>query len=141
MALHPNRMKQGFWLAGFVNIFGIVLFSKGFSNETIAQVDPIVMGNFGLLMIMLWGAAYLSIAQHWQKLPLMCLVFALEKGIYFVVWVNWILSSGDSLPAIYEQDIFAGVFYTIYGLNDAVFMLFFLIAYWQAKKSPATIYS
>ena len=45
-----------------------------------------------------------------------------EAG-YVVVWVTWL--SANSLQQLYAKDVFAGVFYSIYGLNDFVFMLFF----------------
>ncbi len=47
----------------------------------------------------------------------------MEKLVYVVAWGMWM--SNHSLSAVYEQDLFAGVFYSIYGLNDLAFMLFF----------------
>lgn len=49
--------------------------------------------------------------------------FVLEKLVYVVVWVGWMLE--NSLASVYSIDLFAGIFYSIYGLNDFVFMLFF----------------
>ena len=46
-----------------------------------------------------------------------------EKLVYVVVWVIW--HSGNSLAQLYSKDVFAGVFFNIYGINDFVFMLFF----------------
>ena len=37
-----------------MNIGGAILFSKGFTNKAINQADPVVMSNFGLIMIK-WG--------------------------------------------------------------------------------------
>ena len=54
--------------------------------------------------------------------------FALEKLVYVVVWFNWI--SENSLAQLYAKDLFAGVFYSIYGPNDLIFMLFFAWVFW-----------
>ncbi len=49
--------------------------------------------------------------------------FATEKLVYVVVWMTWL--SNSSLMSLYSIDTFAGVFYSIYGMNDFIFMLFF----------------
>ena len=71
----------------------------------------------------MWGIAYLSAATVISNIKWVAGAFALEKLIYVVVWINWLL--GNSLEAVYSTDIFAGIFYSIYGLNDLFFMLFF----------------
>jgi hypothetical protein len=40
-----------------------------------------------------------------------------------VVWVVWL--SKNSLPEVYAKDVFAGAFFSIYGANNFVFMVFF----------------
>ena len=115
-------IKNGFILAAIMN-FSVLIFSRGFTNVAINDADPIVMSNFGLLMIVMWGIAYLSAATVISNIKWVAGAFALEKLIYVVVWINWLL--GNSLEAVYSTDIFAGIFYSIYGLNDLFFMLFF----------------
>ena len=51
-------MKNGFIAAGLMNIGSVLLFSRGFTNSAINTADPVVMSNFGLLMIVVWGLAY-----------------------------------------------------------------------------------
>ena len=109
--MNANLTRNGFIAAAMMNIGGVLLFSRAFTNDAINQADPVVMSNFGLLMIVVWGLAYLAAA------------FAVEKLVYVVVWGLWM--ANHSLGAVYEQDLFAGVFYSIYGLNDLAFMLFF----------------
>jgi hypothetical protein len=41
---------------------GVLLFSRAFTNDAIAAADPIVMSNFGLQMMAVWGLAYLGAA-------------------------------------------------------------------------------
>lgn len=120
--MNQKLIKNGFILAAIMN-FSVLIFSRGFTNVAINDADPIVMSNFGLLMIVMWGIAYLSAATVISNIKWVAGAFALEKLIYVVVWINWLL--GNSLEAIYSTDIFAGIFYSIYGLNDLFFMLFF----------------
>jgi len=55
-------VRNGFIAAGVMNIGGVLLFSRVFTNDAIAEADPVVMSNFGLLMIVVWGLAYLGTA-------------------------------------------------------------------------------
>ncbi|WP_114765297.1 hypothetical protein [Vibrio rhodolitus] len=97
-----------------MNIGGVLLFSRGLTNQVINQFDPVVMSNFGLLMIMIWGLAYLGAATITSKLTWLAAAFALEKLAYVVTWLLWI--SHNNLSDVYQLDLFAGLFYSIYGL-------------------------
>ena len=126
-------IKYGFWLAGLANIGGVLLFSKGFSNGVLTNGDPVVMSRFGLVMIIIWGLAYISIAGTALQNRWIVAVFALEELVYVVLWALWMGSHYRGLAAIYGQDILAGVFFSIYGLNDFAFMLFFILVFRQAS--------
>lgn len=106
-----------------MNIGGVLIFSRGFTNSAINNADPVVMSNFGLLMIVVWGLAYLGAAATTSNTKWLAGAFALEKLVYVVVWFKWL--SENSLAQLYEKDLFAGAFFSIYGPNDFVFMLFF----------------
>ena len=106
-----------------MNIGGVLLFSRAFTNIAINRADPVVMSNFGLLMILVWGLAYLGAAAVTSNIKWLAGAFALEKLVYVVVWVRWL--SENSLAQLYSEDVFAGAFFSIYGANDLVFMLFF----------------
>ena len=121
-SMNQTLIKKGFILAAFLN-FSVLLFSRGFTNSAINEADPIVMSNFGLLMIVMWGVAYLAAATVTSNIKWIAGAFALEKLIYVVAWVKWLL--GNSLDAVYSADLFAGLFYSIYGVNDFLFMIFF----------------
>ena len=121
--MNKSLIQNGFIAAGLMNIGGVLLFSRGFTNEVINQADPEVMSNFGLLMIIVWGLAYISVAKSYEKVSWIAAVFALEKLIYVAIWGMWI--SDNELGVLYSKDLFAGIFYSIYGLNDFVFMLYF----------------
>lgn len=131
--MSPQRIKTGFIAAALMNIGGVLLFSKAFNNPTINQFDPVVMSNFGLLMIIVWGLAYLGAAFVTTGVKWLAGAFAIEKLVYVLVWVFWI--QDHSLASVYQQDLLAGVFYSIYGLNDLIFMLFFALVFISADSS------
>ena len=122
--MNTNWIKYGFIAAAMMNIGGVLLFSRVFTNDAINQADPVVMSNFGLLMIVVWGLAYLGAAFISGNVRWLAAAFAIEKLVYVVAWGLWM--SNHSLGAVYEQDFLAGVFYSIYGLNDLAFMAFFI---------------
>ncbi len=127
-----NLFKIGFLLAGLANVFGILLFSKFFTNTAIAEASPLVMSNFGQLMIIVWGFAYISVMNSYESVPWLSLLFAVEKLIYVITWVIWI--SNNDLTFLYAKDLLAGMFYTVYGLNDFLSMLFFGWTFWLNRK-------
>ena len=124
-------VRKGFIAAGFINISDVLLFSRAFTNDAINEADPVVMSNFGLLVIIVWGLAYISVAKSYEKVSWLSAVFSLEKLVYAAVWVLWIFN--NELGTLYSIDLFAGFFYTIYGLIDFVFMLFFGWVYFQTR--------
>ncbi len=125
--------KNGLIAAGLMNIGGVLVFSRLFTNQAINAADPVVMSNFGLVMIIVWGLAYLGAAAGGTHLKWLAGAFAVEKLVYVVAWVSW--HSGNSLSQLYATDAFAGIFYAIYGLNDLAFMLLF--AWMFMARTPA----
>jgi hypothetical protein len=126
--MNRTLVKYGFITAALMNIGGVLVFSRFFTNEVINNADPVVMSNFGLVMIMVWGLAYLGTAKVAARVDvnigLLAGAFAVEKLVYVVVWIKWL--AANSLGQLYNADLFAGIFYSIYGLNDLLFMLFFV---------------
>ncbi len=120
-----------------MNFSGVLIFSRGFTNSAINNADPLLMSNFGLLMIVVWGLAYLSAATIRSNIRWLTGVFALEKLVYFVFWILWLL--GNSLSEVYSKDVFAGIFYSIYGVNDFLFMLFFVAIFLSNGPNPSEV--
>ena len=127
MTIKNETIAKGFVLAGLMNILGVLVNSRFFTNAVIPEVDPVVMSRFGLLMIIIWGLAYLSVSKNYDKVKWLVGVFAIEKFIYGSLWTNWILS--NSLADVYNKDTSAGIFYSIYGKNDWIFFVFFLFVF------------
>lgn len=132
MTIKNTSLSKGFILAGLANMT-VLVFSRCFTNSVIAAFDPVVMSNFGLLMIVVWGLAYMSIAKNYHQVKWLVAVFAIEKFIYGAVWINWMLN--NSLSTVYEKDVMAGLFYSVYGMNDWLFFLFFSFVFIRLTKS------
>nr|WP_238566060.1 hypothetical protein [Nonlabens ulvanivorans] len=92
-----------------------------------------MMSYFGLLMIMVWGLAFIAVAKVFEKVKWLVAVFALEKLCYVIAYGYWF--SNNSVQEVYDKDMMAGVFYSIYGLNDFFFMLFFGYVFIKIMKS------
>lgn len=131
MTLQNKTFSKGFIIAGLMNA-SVLIFSRFFTNPTIAEFDPTVMSNFGLVMILVWGLAYMSIAKSYHTVKWLVGVFAVEKLIYGCVWINWMLT--NSISDVFDKDMMAGIFYAIYGINDWVFFIFFLFVFLRLSK-------
>ncbi len=106
-----------------LGVAGVLLFSRLLTNTAINEADPVVMSNFSLVMITVWGLAYMGAASSGANVRWLAAAFAVEKLVYVVVWVMW--HSKNSVGRLVTTDLFAGVCFSIYGLNDLVFMVFF----------------
>lgn len=127
MKVTNKIISIGFILAGLMNIVGVLVNSRGFTNTVIAEYDPIVMSNFGLLMIIIWGLAYISICTSYEKVKWLVAVFAIEKFIYGFLWTKWILN--NDVSEVLAKDKSAGMFFSSYGINDWIFFVFFLLVF------------
>ena len=135
--MNIKHLRAGFIIAGIMN-FSVIIFSRGFTNSAMNNADPVVMSNFGLLMVIIWGLAYIATATIDGNIKWLAGVFAIVKFIYGINWVIWIL--GNSLTDVYSSDLFAGLFYSVYGINDFAFMAFFIFVFIsEHKKSTSSI--
>ena len=130
----PPWVRKVFVMAGMANIVTILVATRLFTDPLISQVDPAVFSTPSLILIMVWGLAYLTVAPHWWKLPPMCLVFMLEKLVFVGMWVRWMLHSRDQLPGLWEIDWQIALFYGGYGVVDIAFSGFFFWAWTRARR-------
>jgi hypothetical protein len=124
--MSTKTIKYLFYLAGIINIVGTLIFSKCLTSNTISEIDPFVMSKFGLIMIMVWGLAFISIAKNFHKNRFIIAVFSLEKLVYIIAWCLWYFNKDYSMESIFQKDFLAGTFYSLYGLNDLFFLLLFI---------------
>lgn len=130
--MNVKTIKLGFIAAALMNFGGVLILSRGFTNEAINAIDPVVMSNFGLFMIVIWGLAFFGASTITSNVKWLAAAFTVEKLVYVVSWLLWF--SPDKLTYAYELDLFAGIFYSIYGLNDFIFMLFFGFLFLDQRK-------
>lgn len=136
--MDTKYIQRGLVFAGISNLSGVLIFSRGFTNEAINAADPVVMSNFGLLMILVWGLAYLGAAQVESGFKWIVGGFAIEKLIYGIFWIRWVTE--NSITALYQKDSFAGIFYSIYGVNDLLFFAFFTYVFFRvSSQTPSSI--
>lgn len=126
-------IKRGFIAAGLINVVGVLVFSRVFTNEVLNEADPVVMSNFGLLIIAIWGLAYIAVARNIKYVRSLAAVFAIEKFVYTAVWLLWMKNHSSTLGEIFKKDFLVGIFYSIYGINDAIFMLFFAWVFFRLR--------
>ena len=129
----PHSLIQKlFILAGLSNIFGVLVCSQLFTNSVMMETQPSVMGLFGLISIVLWGLAYVAVSRSYAAVRWLVGVFVIEKLFYVLAWL--LFMSTQSLSAVFEKDFLAGLFYSIYGVNDFVFMIFFAYVFLKTKS-------
>lgn len=127
-----KTISKIFILAGLSNIIGVFVFSKFFTNQVMMNAQPEVMGYFGLIAIALWGLAYIAVHKSYAAVPWLVGVFVIEKLAYVLVYLHWF--SSHSIAQVYDQDAFAGIFYSIYGANDFLTMLFFVWVFFKVVR-------
>ena len=124
-ALSDRAITRGFVLAGAVNVFGMLVVSKLFTNSLLNSTDPAVFSWLGQVAIVLWGLAYWAVAQQFRHVPYLVIVFFLEKMVYTVIWLLWLVQNGDSLTSIASEPLMTAIFFGMYGAGDLAFGLFF----------------
>ncbi|MDK2123907.1 hypothetical protein [Parachitinimonas caeni] len=129
-----SPIRNGFLLAGAYNILGVLTFSLVFTNSHLSAQSPAIFSTFGLICILLWGAAYLSVSRCYQMVPALLGVFVIEKLLYFLSWIVWLKDHAADLPRLYSESVLTGMFYTVYGAGDLLFGLFFGWVAWQSFR-------
>lgn len=138
MTIKNETIIKGFILAGLMNILGVLVNSRFFTNVVIPETDPVIMSNFGLLMIVIWGLAYITVSKNYDTVKWLVFIFAIEKFIYGFAWLKWILN--NNISDVFKKDTAAGIFYSIYGINDWIFFIFFSFVFVHliSKKTKST---
>lgn len=124
-AMSERAITRGFVLAGAVNVFGMLVVSKLFTNSLLNATDPAVFSWIGQVAIVLWGLAYWAVAQAYRHVPYLVLVFFIEKMVYTVTWLLWQLQNGHALTSIASESLMTAIFFGMYGAGDFAFGLFF----------------
>ena len=129
--MKDKYIKNLFYLAGAVNILHTSL-SRFFTNESLVQIDPTIVSSSGLILIIVWGLAFIATSNYYHKNRWIVGVFALEKTTYVVMWCYWYFNKDYTLLSLFELDFMTGFFYATFGLND-LFFLFFSYVFFKTK--------
>ncbi|MCC1496183.1 hypothetical protein [Alcanivorax sp. 1008] len=124
-------------LIGLVNLTLLGFLTPLLDGDLLAAQDPLFFSWPGVVIIALWGLAYIAVAPVWDKVPWLLLVFALEKLLFDLRWVHWIIHNKEALPALYEQDLMVALFYSGYGIWDGACALVFLWYFMRARQKAA----
>ena len=118
LSLHRRSLFQ---LAAAVNLVGIPLVSKGFTNPDLAALDAANFSRGSLFLIMLWGAVYGAVART-EGFPgttrVFSAIFAAEKMVYVVTWCSFMASRSADVFAL--RDPVSKLFFATYGLWDCL---------------------
>jgi hypothetical protein len=136
LKIKNELITKVFILSGLMNIFGVLIFSRLFNNPVIVEFDSQTLSNFGLLMIVIWGFAYLSVSKSFYEVKWLIGIFAIEKLVYAIFWTSWQMN--NNLSDVFEKDKMAGIFYSVYGLNDWIFFFFFLFVFVRLNRTKLT---
>lgn len=114
-------LRLGFQAAGATNVLGITLFSKCFTNDLLA-LDAEVFSPFSQKLIFVWGLVFFAAAPRAGMDKALAAVFAVEKAMFVVHWAAWLLKGGaqKSLLELWRTSPLTAVFYSLYGVSDAL---------------------
>jgi len=130
-------ITKGFWLAGAVNVLGMLAVSRLFTNTRLVELDPVVFSWMGQVAVVLWGLAYWAVARSYRQVPRLLWVFVAEKMVYAGAWAVWLGANGSRLPALLSESPATAAFYAGYGAIDFAFGIFFAWAAVRARKGSA----
>lgn len=117
------------YLAGITNIVGILLVTQGLQDDALINYYPQVFSRAGQIGILLWGLAYMACAPGVVRVPVVLLVFALEKFFYFGTWLAWAVFGSVNPQALLAEPTLVNLFMAGYGLGDLAFALLFVLAF------------
>jgi hypothetical protein len=120
-----NTITKIFWAAGIFNIGGMLLFSLFFTNPYPEKYYPLVFSKFGMIAIILWGMAYISVSSAYMHARWLMLVFAIEKLVYVITWTVFLADKGHMIPEIINESFITGSVLSSYGAGDFAFGCFF----------------
>lgn len=135
----PEGLRRGFVLAAVLNLVGVPVLTHGFTNGTLAAVDPEAFSATATMLIVCWGVAYYGASRVFHRAPWLCLAFAAEKAVYAVRWITWFLGHRPDLSELWSRDWATGLFYSVYGLVDGSLLVFFLVAWWKVRKKAVPV--
>jgi len=121
----------GFAICAAYNILGCLCVTKFFTSKTFFTIYPEVFGREGMICIMLWGLAYLSIMFSYVNTPYTTLVFVVEKLLYVIIYIVFLTkkNGGELIKKAGTEDPLAALFFSVFGIGDFLSGVFFAVAF------------
>lgn len=132
--MKKNTITKIFRAAGLFNIGAVLLFSQFFTNPYPAKYYSAVFSNFGLIGIMLWGTANIAVASFYMHVRNLMIVFAIEKLVYVLTWIYFLIYRGAMLPEIFSESFMTGFMLSSYGAIDLALCFFFIWVWIKGYK-------
>jgi len=120
-----NMITKVFRAAGIFNIGGMLLFSLFFTNPYPEKYYPLVFSKFGMVAIILWGMAYISVSSVYMHTRGLMFVFTIEKLVYVITWIIFLAENGNLISGIISESFITGSVLSSYGIGDFAFGCFF----------------
>ncbi len=131
-------IRNVFLLIGLGNLATMSLIAPFYDHTYLSSLNPEVFSTTGLIVIGLWGLAYISIGNAYDKVPYAVLVVAGEKLFYAGLWFPWISDHGCQLGQIFQNDVIAGLTYCAWGPYDFISGIFFLYVFVTVIRQSKT---
>ena len=119
---------------GLANLGPLIYLTPFKEHTELYRADPLWFSAPGLVLIALWGAAYISAAPQWTRLPALLGVFALEKAFYAAHWMLWLGDNGERLEFLWARDPMSAFFLSGYGAWDGLCAIYFATLMLLARK-------
>jgi len=152
-------------LSAFVNVFGMLVATRGYTTaHLLEEQQPSVFSFPSVLLVQLWGLAFLATASRFEHNAIMCATFVAEKVrpqwrlpvlvwfrptclcvlsypqvLYTLCWLSYMSREETDLAALWRRDWLTGLFFTVYGINDFFFAVVFGIALIVAINTPTRV--
>ena len=130
-----SRITLGFIIGGLVNLGTTLTFVI---PNHLGKLYPMVFSLFGIIAIILWGLAYISVSKSYAKVRMLLLVFAVEKAVYVGAWIYWLAKQRTILdePGVVSNG-FDKFFLNGFGVVDFAWGVFFVWVFiTTGKKQP-----
>lgn len=124
-------------IIGFANLTLLGFLSPLMNGELLAAQDPLFFSWPGVIVIALWGLAYIAVAPHWRTMGVILIVFALEKAFFAWRWADWMMANSSKLGDLFALDPGVALFFSGYGIWDGFCCVVFLALALKAKPEQA----
>lgn len=116
--IYRSTATQGFLVAGIYQLTSVLGLNQFFTNNTLAETDPVVFSTFGQILLLFFGIAYLWLTKRFTHAPLVVGLFSLTNFLYFGAWLYWLLNFPEKLDHLAGESMLQFSFFASYGFAN-----------------------